>query len=410
MMLRKSIQALRALSTNSTKVLAIETSCDDTAVAIVSKEKNILASKKFTNRQIQTKLGGICPSVCAQQHREMLPKLLSECVEESGVHIRELAAVAVTVTPGLVIALKEGIHTAISLAKSMGVPLIPVHHMRAHALSILLSTDRVKFPYCTLLISGGHALICEVKSPDDFVLYGMSVSGSPGECIDKVARELDIENAHSHAGAAVEMLAKRASENGHLRYSSVLPSTSGADMNFSQLKSTYLNLAAKHKNSPDFCREDFCASLQHSVARHLTSKLHSFLDWYTENESNRSKTLVIGGGVAANAYIANGITKLADAYEMETFQVPLELCSDNAEMIGYTAILMLENKSPAVIHHDQIPDNIYAHARSDIGVDHRWKIPAKPRRRLAVSTIHGNQSIRFHKDYKRMENAESQTL
>ncbi|CAI5451705.1 unnamed protein product [Caenorhabditis angaria] len=374
-------------------VLGIETSCDDTAVAILNSKREILAAERFTNRKIQQEIGGISPIVCAEQHRKHLPILIEKCIFDAGISKNELDAIAVTSTPGLVIALKEGIGKAIQLARDLNRPLIPVHHMRAHALSIYLSeyASTIKFPFSTFLISGGHALIAIAKSAEEFELYGKSLSGSPGECLDKVAREISIPSEYSgiHAGAAIEKLAENAETDGYLKYAAVLPSTSGADMQFSQLKSTYLNLARKRREDSDFSVENFCASLQHSVAAHISSKLHSFF------EQNSSNQLVVGGGVAANQYIFNAIQKVAKFYNCETFQVPLRLCSDNAEMITLTGLMMLELGSSSIIPPDKIPDTIYAHARTEIGIDCRHKITPKPSKRLIISTINGHQPIRF---------------
>ncbi|EPB68741.1 peptidase, M22 family [Ancylostoma ceylanicum] len=180
--------------------------CDDTAVALVQDDKKVLSSRRFADRETQRRLGGISPREAALQHKEHLPRLLGECLQESGLSVSDVDAIAVTTKPGLVIALKEGIRK------------------------------------------------------------GESTSGSPGECLDKIARELRISEMKEfldvHPGAAVEQLASRSSPNGHLRYSVIGPHTSGADMNFSQLKSSYLNLARKHSTEEGFSIEDFCASVQ----------------------------------------------------------------------------------------------------------------------------------------------------
>ncbi|EFO92811.1 hypothetical protein CRE_18195 [Caenorhabditis remanei] len=293
----------------SLKVLGIETSCDDTAVAIVSSDRKILAAERYTEREIQRKQGGINPSVCAQQHRQHLPRLIEKCLSDAGTSPKELDAVAVTVTPGLVIALKEGISAAIKFARSHNLPLIPVHHMRAHALSILLIDESIRFPFSTLLLSGGHALIAVAESEEIFKLYGESISGSPGECIDKVARHLGplgSEFDGIHSGSAVEILASRSSESGHLRYPISLPHVEKANMNFDQIKGSYLNLLDRiRKNGEDVDIPDFCASLQNTVTRHIATKLHCFYDSLSA-EDRLPRQLVIGGGVAANRYIFDG--------------------------------------------------------------------------------------------------------
>ncbi|CAI2354116.1 unnamed protein product [Caenorhabditis sp. 36 PRJEB53466] len=381
----------------STRVLGIETSCDDTAVAIVNDTRQILASQRFTERSIQWQQGGINPSVCAQQHREHLPRLIEKCLDEAGVAPKDLDAVAVTVTPGLVIALKEGISAAIRFAKSYSLPLIPVHHMRAHAVSIQLVNDSVRFPFSTLLVSGGHALIAVAKSAEDFELYGQSVGGSPGECIDKVARQLGhlgSEFDRIHPGAAVEVLASRASPDGHSRYPVFLPSVPKANMNFDQIKGSYLNLLERIQKSGGETIDipDFCASLQNTVTRHIATKLHVFF----ESLGDRlPKNLVVGGGVAANKYIFNAVSKLCAAHSVSAVQLPVSLCTDNAEMIAFTGLLMLSDRSEAIWAPTDIPDTIYAHARTDIGSDVSSLILPAPRRKLVTSSLHGQERIRF---------------
>ncbi|CAB02716.1 putative tRNA N6-adenosine threonylcarbamoyltransferase, mitochondrial [Caenorhabditis elegans] len=392
----------------SVKVLGIETSCDDTAVAIVNEKREILSSERYTERAIQRQQGGINPSVCALQHRENLPRLIEKCLNDAGTSPKDLDAVAVTVTPGLVIALKEGISAAIGFAKKHRLPLIPVHHMRAHALSILLVDDSVRFPFSAVLLSGGHALISVAEDVEKFKLYGQSVSGSPGECIDKVARQLgDLGSEFDgiHVGAAVEILASRASADGHLRYPIFLPNVPKANMNFDQIKGSYLNLLERLRKNSETSIDipDFCASLQNTVARHISSKLHIFFESLSEQEK-LPKQLVIGGGVAANQYIFGAISKLSAAHNVTTIKVLLSLCTDNAEMIAYSGLLMLVNRSEAIWWRpNDIPDTIYAHARSDIGTDASSEIIDTPRRKLVTSTIHGTERIRFRNldDFKK---------
>ncbi|KAF1750808.1 hypothetical protein GCK72_017359 [Caenorhabditis remanei] len=383
----------------SLKVLGIETSCDDTAVAIVSSDRKILAAERYTEREIQRKQGGINPSVCAQQHRQHLPGLIEKCLSDAGTSPKELDAVAVTVTPGLVIALKEGISAAIKFARSHNLPLIPVHHMRAHALSILLIDESIRFPFSTLLLSGGHALIAVAESEEIFKLYGESISGSPGECIDKVARHLGTLGSEFdgiHSGSAVEILASRSSESGHLRYPISLPHVEKVNMNFDQIKGSYLNLLDRiRKNGEDVDIPDFCASLQNTVTRHIATKLHCFYDSLSA-EDRLPGQLVIGGGVAANRYIFDAISKLSAAHSVSTIRTPLSLCTDNAEMVAYTGILMYQNRSKSILWTpEKIPDTIYADARTPIGLNASSEILDQPRRQLVNSTIHGNEAIRF---------------
>ncbi|PIO67018.1 hypothetical protein TELCIR_11249 [Teladorsagia circumcincta] len=240
---------------------------------------------------------------------------------------------------------------------------------------------------------------------------GQSTSGSPGECLDKIARELEINDIEEfrdvHPGAAVEQLASRASENGHLRYTALGPCTSGADMNFSQLKSSYLNLVRKHRGDVDFSVEDFCASVQHHVTRHLVSKLHNCLEYlHSSEELSSIKHLVLSGGVAANGYICNAISKLASFHGLEVIKVPPRLCTDNAEMIAWNGILCLRENSSNIHRYPEIPESVYAHARFPIGTCSRSLVPSKPKRRLGITTVHGDMPLKvFDMDRLRQQEA-----
>ncbi|WKY08907.1 hypothetical protein Q1695_001801 [Nippostrongylus brasiliensis] len=390
----RSLRCCRfSVSRRNLIVLGIETSCDDTAVALMRDDKSVLSSRRFADRATQRRLGGISPREVALQHKEHLPRILNDCLDEARLSVSDVDAICVTTRPGLVIALKEGIRLGLSLSRDYKKDFVSVHHMRAHALSAFLVSEKLRFPFLSLLISGGHALIVLARSADDFVLYG-----SPGECLDKIARELNVTDTDEfrdiHPGAAVEQLASRCSDGGHLRYSVRGPCTSGADMNFSQLKSSYLNLA-KEKHSANFSVEDFCASVQHHLTRHIATKLHNCLEHlHSTGELPNVNHLVISGGVAANRYISNGIKKLANFHGLETVVVPQSLCTDNAEMIAWNGILCLRENSPNIYRYPHIPESVYAHARFPIGSCSRSEVPTKARRKLGVSTVHGDLPLK----------------
>ncbi|CAJ0589608.1 unnamed protein product [Cylicocyclus nassatus] len=398
-MLRRCLFRSSLLARRSLVVLGIETSCDDTAVALVRDDKIVLSSKRFADRDTQRRLGGISPREVALQHKEHLPRLLDECLRDSGFTVSDVDAIAVTTKPGLVIALKEGIRKGLELSRTYKKDLISIHHMRAHALSAFLVCESLSFPFVSVLISGGHALIVLVRSPSNFTIYGESSSGSPGECLDKIARELKInempEFLNDHPGAAVEKLASRSSPEGYLRYSVVGPHTSGADMHFAQLKSSFLNLARKYAKDEDFSVKDFCASVQHHVTRHVVSKLHNCLEHLRNvDRLHGVQYIVISGGVAANEYICNGISKLAHFHGLEIVRIPPRLCTDNAEMVAWNGIMCLKENSPDIYRYPNIPDSIYAHARYLIGADSRFLVPSKPDRKLGIATVHGDLPLK----------------
>ncbi|VDM66758.1 unnamed protein product [Strongylus vulgaris] len=212
-----------------------------------------------------------------------------------------------------------------------------------------------------------------------------------------------------HPGAAVEKLASRSSPDGYLRYSVVGPHTSGADMNFAQLKSSFLNLARKYRTEEHFNVEDFCASVQHHVTRHIASKLHNCLEYLSaSNQLHDVKHVVISGGVAANNYICNGIGKLAHLHGLEIVRVPPRLCTDNAEMVAWNGILCLKESSQNIHRYPDIPNSIYAHARYLIGADSRALVPSKPTRKLGVTSVHDNLPLKvFDKEILRKQHEEA---
>ncbi|VDM49071.1 unnamed protein product [Toxocara canis] len=260
-------------------------SCDDTAVCVLSSDRRVLSWRRYADRDVHNRLGGICPSLAAEQHRSFIDRFVRECLEESGVRLSDLDAVAVSTRPGLVIALRVGISKALSLSREGHIRFVNVHHMQAHATVASLLYPELHYPYVCVLISGGHALITIAYGPASFEVLASSLSGSPGECLDKLARALPpavLPLGCSHPGAALEQLATRCSSNGHLRYRIIMPGTNGPNFNFSAIKNSYLTLLRK-LSSDVLNVEDFCASvqydvLQHSVAAHIANKLHHCLD------------------------------------------------------------------------------------------------------------------------------------
>ncbi|KHJ85706.1 DNA-binding/iron metalloprotein/AP endonuclease domain protein [Oesophagostomum dentatum] len=166
-------------------------------------------------------------------------------------------------------------------------------------------------------------------------------------------------------------------------------------MNFSQLKSAFLNLIRRSRTEQGFSVEDFCASAQHHVTRHIVSKLHNCLEYLrSSGQLSDMKHIVISGGVASNNYICNGISKLAHLHGLETVRVPQRLCTDNAEMVAWNGILCLRESSSEVHYYPDIPVTVYAHARFPIGTCSRELVPSKPRRKLGISTVHGDLPLK----------------
>uniref|UniRef100_A0A914YG67 N(6)-L-threonylcarbamoyladenine synthase n=1 Tax=Panagrolaimus superbus TaxID=310955 RepID=A0A914YG67_9BILA len=376
-------------------VLGIETSCDDTAIAIVSADKKVLNSKVFVNRIDQQRIGGISPALSAMQHRMFIDNLIEDCLDEISCRLADLDAIAVTSCPGLVICLKVGLERAISLSRISKVPLIQVHHMRAHALSSRLIDDSVEYPFLSLLISGGHCLLVLVKNPSEFDIIGIDSTTSPGECLDKVAREIGLKSKDRHLGAEVERLARLSDDDGCLRFSIKPPSTSGADFHFASIKNSFLNLIQQGKLDKLSQKDtvDLCASLQFQVTSHLCRKLHLAFEYLQSKDilQSQSKTLVLSGGVAANKFIFKAIEKLTNFYNYKLIVPPGRLCTDNAEMIAWTGIEMMEENPNVAIPWTSLPSSIYAHDRYPIGTsilrDEIHASKFKPTRKLKLQSL-----------------------
>ncbi|MCP9264808.1 putative tRNA N6-adenosine threonylcarbamoyltransferase, mitochondrial [Dirofilaria immitis] len=339
-----------------------DASCDDTAVCILNSNRKILSSRRYANREIQKKLGGICPAVVASQHRSYIDRFVDECLDESYLRLSNLSGVAVTTRPGLVISLRVGAEKAVSLARKGCIPLIPVHHMQAHA-TIATLMKRVSYPYVSFLISGGHSIIAVTNGPDDFEVLLTSTSGSPGECMDKISRALNFEEPelfNLHPGAALEVVASRSSVGGCERYSIDVNKLAkmALHFNFSWIKATYLAMMFRQRI---LNVADFCASVQHSVAEYLVKKLCCCLQYLSDSDKipPHNRLVFVSGGVASNKYILARLNGACKSLGYNLHAPSQFYCCDNAEMIATSSVT-----SP-----EKIPASIFVSSRSPIGVD-----------------------------------------
>ncbi|GMR37190.1 hypothetical protein PMAYCL1PPCAC_07385 [Pristionchus mayeri] len=387
-------------------VLGIETSCDDTAVSIVTSDRRILVSRRVNDRPTLTKLGGICPGLVAQQHRTLLRPLIEECLHSVRMRAADLSAVAVSTRPGLVIALKEGVSAAIDISRLHRIPLIPVHHMRAHALISSFCHPDLQYPFVALLVSGGHSLVALVRSADHFELIVDSVAGSAGECMDKIGRELDLDCSVDHPGAALEKAAARAPLGSHLSLQIAgVPSSNGVSFHFAALKSSLLGQLNKMRTSGESIDVDqFAAAVQHQTARHLCSRLHASLEFLSDEGSiGEGTSLVMAGGVAANSYLRGCVEKVCRLHSLRFLRLPPSLCTDNGEMIGWSGVKMVEEKSPSIIPWESVPSSLYVHAKEEIGRNRTGEVPVKTRRKIASSSIHNDHNplvVRSKAEYR----------
>lgn len=309
-----------------TKILAIETSCDETAVAIVQSDRKILVNLVYSQIKEHLAYGGVVPELAARSHLNHLPFLLKQALREASLNFHDLNAIAVTSGPGLMGGILVGVMTAKAIALSTGLPYLAVNHLEGHALTARL-TDCVEYPYLLLLASGGHCQFLEIKGLGDYNLLGQTLDDAAGEAFDKVAKLLDLPGG----GPNVEKMAKMGKEDQYL-LPIPLHGRAGCDMSFSGLKTAVRELVYKTSPLTDEIKQDIAASFQKTVGKMLVKKTKAALAMAPH------QILVFAGGVAANQYLRNVLQQLCDDYGIRFVVPSVSLCTDNAAMIGWAAM------------------------------------------------------------------------
>lgn len=321
--------------TRSLTLLGIESSCDDTAAAVVSGTQ-VLSSVVYGQTALHAAFGGVVPEIAARAHAEKIDYCIEEALEQAGRRLRDLDGIAVTAGPGLIGGVLSGVMCAKGLAAATGLPLIGVNHLAGHALTPRL-TDQVAFPYLMLLVSGGHCQFLIVHAYDRFERIGGTIDDAPGEAFDKTARLLGLPQP---GGPSVENAAKTGDAK---RFALPRPllNQAGCDMSFSGLKTAILRardaVAAPQGGLTARDQADLSASFQAAVTDVLIEKTRRALVIYHDlNPARRS--FAIAGGVAANGAIREGLMTLCKDTETQFLAPPLRLCTDNAAMIAYAGI------------------------------------------------------------------------
>lgn len=310
------------------KILAIESSCDETAVAVVEDGRKVLCDCIASQVALHREYGGVVPEIASRKHMEAIYPLAEQALQEAGITMDEIDAVAVTYAPGLIGALLVGVNFAKAAAMALDVPLIPVHHIRGHIAANYLAFPQLEPPFLCLVVSGGHTLIVDVQDYTCFRILGSTRDDAAGECFDKVARVLGMPYP---GGAALDKQAKLGDATKY-----TLPQTklSGNpyDMSFSGLKTAALNFlhtAEQKQESVDI--PSFCAAFSQAVTQMLVPKTMEAL------KDLGYERLVVAGGVAANSKIREALLEETKKVGAELFVPPLNLCGDNAAMIGAQA-------------------------------------------------------------------------
>jgi len=321
-------------------ILGLESSCDDTAAAVVrqtgSDPAQIMSSVVMGQAELHAAYGGVVPEIAARAHAEKLDIAVRQALDQAGLDLTDIDAVAVTAGPGLIGGVLAGVMCAKGLATGAGLPLVGVNHLAGHALTPRL-TDQVAFPYLMLLVSGGHCQFLLVRGTDDFTRLGGTIDDAPGEAFDKTARLLGLPQP---GGPSVEAEARHG-DPARFSFPRPLLDREGCDMSFSGLKTALLRLrdkviAEKGGLTPRV-RADLSAGFQMAVADVLAEKTRRALAIYL-SEQVSDPVLAVAGGVAANRLIRAKLETVAAENGVSFVAPPLSLCTDNAAMIAYAGL------------------------------------------------------------------------
>jgi len=318
------------------KILAIETSCDETAAAVVENGRKVLSNIVSSQANLHAKFGGVVPEIASRRHIENISAVVYAAVEGSGIKKENLDAVAVTYAPGLIGALLAGGSFAKAYAYGLGLPLIPVHHMKGHIAANYLAFPELKPPFACLVASGGHTLFTRVDGYDDVKILGQSRDDAAGEAFDKVARLLGLSYP---GGKKLDELSRSADKTKKsLSFPRPVFPDAPLDCSFSGLKTAVINAlhTAEQKGAP-LDRALVARSFNEAVCDILVPRAISLA---TENSLS---TLAVAGGVAANSMLRERLSRQAKTAGLKLCLPPLEFCGDNAAMIGAAAFFAAQN-------------------------------------------------------------------
>ncbi len=306
-------------------ILAVESSCDETAVAIVVDGRKVLTDQIASQVDLHRLYGGVVPEIASRKHIEAIFGLADQALADAGLRREDIDGIAVTYAPGLIGAVLVGVNFAKAAALALNIPLIPVHHIRGHIAANYLAFEDLKPPFLCLVVSGGHTLIVDVQDYTKMNILGSTLDDAAGECFDKVGRVLGMPYP---GGAALDKAAQQGDMNKYELPRSK-PGENPLDMSFSGLKTATLNLIhhAQQVNE-ELDVDSLCASFTAAVSDTLVSRVKRAL------EMTGHKAVAVAGGVAANSKIRADLNLMAKDLGLKIYMPPLSLCGDNAAMIG----------------------------------------------------------------------------
>jgi len=317
-------------------ILGIESSCDETAAAVMA--GGLLRSNVVASQEVHAKWGGVVPELASRAHQEHIVPVVREALDAAGIAVKDLDAVAFTRGPGLIGALLVGACFARSMAQALRVPLLAVDHVQAHVMAHFIrdgeDRPRPSFPFLNLTVSGGHSQLVLVRSPLDMQVVGRTLDDAAGEAFDKGAKVLGLPYP---GGPLVD---RNARSGDALRFALPKPAIEGLDLSFSGIKTAFVALVNREElRQPGFKeteRADLCASLQHAIIDHLMAKLRRAIRELGVNQVG------IAGGVAANSGLRLRLAELGRREGVDVFVPPMAYCTDNAAMIAMAGHHLLE--------------------------------------------------------------------
>lgn len=316
-------------------VLGIESSCDETGLAVYHSDQGLLAHVLHSQVDVHAEYGGVVPELASRDHIRYLLPLAEELLTQAGISQHQLDGIAYTAGPGLIGALMSGAAVARSLAWALGIPAVEVHHMEGHLLAPLLEDDPPGFPFVALLVSGGHTLLARVEAIGNYSIIGQSLDDAAGEAFDKTAKMMGL----GYPGGPV--LAKLAQSGRSDRFEFPRPMTDrpGLDFSFSGLKTFALNTWLQHENSVDDrqqLRADIACAFEEAVVDTLMIKCRRAL------QQCHCTRLVVAGGVGANQRLRRRLAQMAQKHQYSISFPRLEFCTDNGAMIAFAGYLRLQ--------------------------------------------------------------------
>ena len=316
-------------------ILGIETSCDETAVALIREnnegEPEILSNIVSSQVDIHKEFGGVVPELAARAHIEKIDLIAKKALDESGINLDDVDAIATTAGPGLIVCLSVGLNFGKAIAASLKKPFIAVNHLEGHALSPKLNS-KINYPYLLLLISGGHSQFLSVQGLGKYKRLGTTIDDALGEAFDKTAKLIGIEFP---GGPKIEEFAKLGDKNFYSLPKPII-NRGGCNLSFAGLKTAVLKISKEIKSNQE--KYNLAASFQNTIEEILCKKSKVAFKEFKKNNKSKKNTFVIAGGVASNKSIRQKLIDLSLKEEFDPIFPPIDLCSDNAAMIAMVGL------------------------------------------------------------------------